>query len=73
MDVYEYEVGNDPSAGRAHGHTVMDILTLGLWKIVETPIEAFQGNKRTLNIIYDKEERVLSINRSIIKRTKEKE
>lgn len=67
MDVYEYEVGNDPSVGRAAGHAVMDLLTLGLWEIIGTPIEAVQGDKRILNIIYDKEDIVLSIN-SILKK-----
>ena len=33
IDVYEYEVGNDPSAGRAAGHAALDVLTLGLWEI----------------------------------------
>jgi hypothetical protein len=41
---YEYEVGNEPSAGRAVGHAVMDVLTLGIWEIVGTPIEAVQGD-----------------------------
>jgi hypothetical protein len=27
---YEYEVGNEPSAGRAIAHGVMDVLTIGL-------------------------------------------
>jgi hypothetical protein len=27
---YQYEIGNEPSAGRAIGHGVMDVLTLGL-------------------------------------------
>jgi hypothetical protein len=40
---YEYEVGNEPSAGRAIGHGVMDVLTLGLWEIVGTPIEGFKA------------------------------
>jgi hypothetical protein len=29
-DLYEYELGNEPSAGRGVGHAAMDILTLGL-------------------------------------------
>ena len=46
VDLYEYEIGNKPSAGRAIGHGVMDILTLGLWEIIGTPIEGFQGEKK---------------------------
>jgi len=67
MDVYEYEIGNEPSAGRATGHAVMDLLTLGLWEIVGTPVEAFQGDKHVLNIIYDKDDKVVSVNRPIVK------
>ena len=31
---YEYILGNEPSAGRAVGHAVMDLLTLGGWEII---------------------------------------
>jgi RNase H-fold protein (predicted Holliday junction resolvase) len=62
-DVYEYEVGNDPSAGRAIGHGVMDVLTLGLWEVAGTPIEAVQGSKHTITVIYDVQDKVVSINR----------
>ncbi len=68
MDVYAYEIGNAPSAGRAAGHAVMDLLTLGLWEIVGTPVEASTGNKKLLNIAYDKDDRVLSINSAIRKK-----
>jgi len=68
MDVYEYEIGNEPSPGRAAGHAVMDLLTLGLWEIVGTPVEAIQGDKRKLNITYDKNDIVLSINSVFIKK-----
>lgn len=52
-DIYEYEVGNEPSAGRAIGHGIMDILTLGIWEVVGTPVEGAQGNKRKILISYD--------------------
>ena len=61
IDVYEYELGNEPSAGRAVGHGVMDVLTFGIWEIVGTPIEGFQGEKRQLFITYDTEDRVKSL------------
>src|SRR5262245_45086379 len=38
LDVYTYEIGNAPSAGRAVGHAAMDVLTLGIWEIIGTPI-----------------------------------
>lgn len=64
VDLYEYEIGNKPSAGRAIGHGVMDILTLGLWEIIGTPIEGFQGDKKRVTITYDKKDRVEAINQA---------
>lgn len=61
IDVYEYELGNEKSAGRAVGHAVMDVLTLGLWEIAGTPIEGFQGEKRRLMITYDENDIVTKI------------
>ncbi|MGH8064534.1 MAG: hypothetical protein ACRERE_04710 [Candidatus Entotheonellia bacterium] len=61
-DLYTYELGNEPSAGRAVGHAVMDVLTLGLWEVVGTPIEAFQGQTRRVAITYDRHDRVLALN-----------
>jgi hypothetical protein len=61
VDVYEYEIGNEPSAGRAIGHGVMDVLTLGLWEVAGTPIEGIQGEKRKIFITYDSNDHVKSI------------
>lgn len=61
-DLYKYEVGNDPSAGRAAFHGVMDVLTLGLWEVAGTPIEALQGESHQLIIHYSADDRVLSVN-----------
>jgi outer membrane protein assembly factor BamE (lipoprotein component of BamABCDE complex) len=61
IDIYEYELGNEPSPGRAIGHGVMDVLTIGLWEVVGTPIEAVQGEKRELTITYDGSDHVKSI------------
>jgi hypothetical protein len=60
-DVYEYQIGNQPSAGRAIGHGVMDVLTLGLWEVVGTPIEGFQGNTYHATITYDQDDKVVEI------------
>ena len=62
VDLYEYELGNEPSAGRAVGHAAMDVLTLGLWEIIGTPVEGVQGEKRRLTIVYDANDIVLAIN-----------
>ena len=50
--VYEYEVGNEPSPGRAVMHGGLDVLTLGLWEVVGTPIEASQGTEYEMTVIY---------------------
>lgn len=60
-DVYEYELGDEPSAARAIGHGVMDLMTLGFWEIVGTPIEATQGEKRRVVVEYDAKDRVMMI------------
>jgi hypothetical protein len=60
-DLYQYEIGNEPSAGRAAGHAVMDVLTLCLWEIVGTPIEGVQGEKYTATIEYDENDKVVDL------------
>jgi hypothetical protein len=60
-DVYQYQIGNQPSAGRAIGHGVMDVLTLGLWEVVGTPIEGVQGETYHATITYDRDDKVVDI------------
>lgn len=43
------------------GHAVMDVLTLGAWKIIGTPVEGFMGETLTLSISYDEAEKVTKI------------
>ena len=61
-DIYEYELHNEPSTGRAVGHAIADVLTLGLWEIVGTPIEAIGIEKKRISIIYDETDQVKAIN-----------
>ena len=61
VDIYEYEIGNEPSAGRAIGHGVMDVLTLGLWEVAGTPIEGMQGEKMRLAVTYDDQDIVTHV------------
>ncbi len=63
-DVFRLQRGNQPSAGRATGHAVMDVLTLGLWEIVGSPIEGFTGDEFTLVVAYDSEDKVTKISSS---------
>jgi hypothetical protein len=50
--VYDYTVGNEPSPGRAIAHGTMDVLTFALWEVVGTPIEAVQGQRYQMTVIY---------------------
>jgi hypothetical protein len=54
-------IGNAPSAGRAIGHGVLDVLTLGIWEVVGTPIEGVQGETYDATITYDENDKVADI------------
>ena len=60
-DYFELERGNQSSAGRALGHAAMDVLTLGIWEIVGTPIEGFTGDQFVLTVQYDMNDKVTKI------------
>ena len=60
LAVYAYEIGNEPSAGRAIGHGVVDLLTLFVWELIGMPIEAFQGEKRALSVTYAQDEKAIT-------------
>ena len=60
-DEFHLQRGNKPSTGRAVGHAVLDVLTLGAWEIIGTPVEGFTGDTFTLAISYDAEEKVTKI------------
>jgi hypothetical protein len=61
MDVFNLERGNQQSVGRAVGHAVMDVLTIGMWEVVGTPIEAFSGGKFTVTVEYDQDDNVTKV------------
>ena len=60
VDTYLIVTGNEPSAGRALGHGAMDVLTLGIWEIVGTPIEAVAGKEdhQSFIIYYDDDNKI---------------
>jgi hypothetical protein len=62
--LYEYQVGNESSAGRAIVHSAMDLMTLGLWEVIGTPIEIANGDKFQIAITYNADETVETIRRS---------
>ncbi|WP_373080240.1 hypothetical protein [Fusobacterium varium] len=53
IEIYEIEVGNEPSTGRAIAHGTLDLFTLGLWEVIGTPLEATNGEKSYLTIEYE--------------------
>ena len=65
IDTYLIVKGNEPSAGRAIGHGVMDVLTLGLWEVIGTPIEAFAGREEHDRFVlyYDQEDKIERVER----------
>ena len=48
--------------GRAVGHAIADIFTLGLWEVVGTPIEmTATGTEMQIEVIYDEDDTVESV------------
>jgi len=65
IDTYIIVKGNKPSAGRAIGHGVMDVLTLGLWEVIGTPIELAAGGEEHDRFVlyYDEDNKIERVNR----------
>jgi len=61
-DIYEYEVNNEPSSGRAAMYLLYDVLTIGIAEIIFTPAELMTGEKKRLPIYYGVDGRVAGIN-----------
>jgi len=65
IDTYLIVRGNEPSAGRAIGHGALDVLTLGLWEVFGTPIEAAAGSEKhdRFVIYYDLNQKIQKVDR----------
>lgn len=61
VDIYEYETGDEPSVWRAVGHGVMDVLTVGIWELAGTPIEASKGKSHRAVVTYDENDTVIEV------------
>jgi hypothetical protein len=61
-DIYEYEVNNEPSFGRAGLYLLYDLLTIGIAEVIFTPAELMTGEKKRLPIYYGVDGRVAGIN-----------
>lgn len=60
-DIYSFVQGytKGNKVGRAFGHGVLDVLSLGLWEVFANPIEGVaSGEKIRLKIIYNEESRI---------------
>jgi hypothetical protein len=64
VDVFTFVQGYSKGAkvGRAFFHGAADVVTLGLWEVVATPIETVaSGTQMKVEVTYDGEERVKSV------------
>ncbi|MDT7042584.1 hypothetical protein [Candidatus Nitronereus thalassa] len=60
-DAYQFEMGNSPNGHRALWNLYMDFATFGIWEIPGTVIEGVMGEEELTYIVYDQNDRVVSI------------
>jgi outer membrane protein assembly factor BamE (lipoprotein component of BamABCDE complex) len=60
-DLFEVVRGNKPSALRALGHGMANAVSLGMWEIFGTSIEASTPRKQRIIVAYDEFDRVVNI------------
>ena len=60
VDSYVIVKGNAPSTGRAVAHGALDVVTLGVWEVVGTPMEMGAGREDVSRVIiyYDATEKI---------------
>ena len=58
-DLYVLEYDNESNIGPAVGWFFLDLLTVGIWEIPGTAIEASRGYKVNYSITYDKKDKVV--------------
>jgi hypothetical protein len=61
VDVFKLKRGDKPSAGRAVAHGALDLMTLGVWEVLGTPIEAMQGETFYVSVSYDEQGKVVRV------------
>lgn len=64
VDIYNFVQGYSgvEKGARAVLHGAADVFTLGLWEVIGTPIEgAANGTKISVEVLYDKEDRVVKV------------
>ena len=63
-DIFQWQQGYHPGvrAGRAAGHAVASVATLGLWEVVGTPVEGYMnGTQLSAEVTYDRDDVVAII------------
>ncbi|MGD9852743.1 MAG: hypothetical protein AB7T38_15930 [Nitrospirales bacterium] len=60
-DTYQFEMGNSPNGHRAMMNLYLDLATLLIWELPGTIIEAKMGEDQKTFVIYDQNDRVVSI------------
>jgi len=64
VEIYKFVQGYSTAAksGRAFFHGAADVVTLGLWELIGTPVEgAYSGDDMAFKVTFDKNDKVLEI------------
>jgi hypothetical protein len=61
LEIYRYEMGNSPNGHRALMNFYIDLVTIFLYELPGTIIEARMGYWEESKILYDRDDRVLEI------------
>ncbi|OLC42499.1 MAG: hypothetical protein AUH74_04120, partial [Nitrospirae bacterium 13_1_40CM_4_62_6] len=60
-DRYEIEEGNTTNPARAGLNFYVDLATFGIWELIATPIELFQGSPASYVVMYGSAGRLVSV------------
>lgn len=64
VEIFKFVQGysGGAKAGRAFFHGAADVVTLGLWEIVGTPVEgAYSGDEMAFKVTFDENDKVLEV------------
>ncbi len=63
VDSYKIVKGNAPSVGRAAMHGALDVLTIGIWEVIGTPVEMGAANEDHFRyvVFYDSQQKIKNI------------
>ena len=57
--MYQFFTNDPASYERAAAYALLDTVTLGIAELFTTPIESLKGDKHTVTVVYDLNDRVL--------------